>query len=125
MITTSYFGNLKAIPSGLEPISIARGAPRNYKGRRFYDLAPTWAMLKLPRSEYDRQYDAILDRLNAHEVVEQLGESAVLLCWEKPGFWCHRRRVAEWLELELEITVPELGFEHAEALSYGELPEAP
>lgn len=82
-------------------------------------------MLKLPRSEYDRQYEAILDGLNAREVLEQLGESAVLLCWEKPGFWCHRRRVAEWLEAELEITVPELGFERTESLPYAELPETP
>jgi hypothetical protein len=30
-----------------------------------------------------------------------------MLCWEAPGEFCHRRLVAEWLEGELGIQVPE------------------
>ena len=79
---TSYFGNLKNIPDELEPVGIARGTPRGFKGRSCKSLAPTWAMLKLPRDEYDRQFDAILEGLDAGEVFEELGENSALLCWE-------------------------------------------
>ena len=122
---TSYFGNVNNLPAELEPVAIARGTPRTYRGRRFKTLAPTWAMLKLPREEYDRQFDAILDSLEAQQVYEELGENAVLLCWEAPEFWCHRRRVAEWFEEQLGVSVPECGFARDDSLPYVELPEAP
>jgi hypothetical protein len=122
---TSCFGNVKNIPAELEPVAIARGTPRAYRGRRFKALAPTWAMLTLPREEYDRQFDAILDSLEAQQVYEELGENAVLLCWEAPGFWCHRRRVAEWFEERLGVSVPECGIAREDSLPYVEMPEAP
>lgn len=36
------------------------------------------------------------------------GPDVVLLCYEKPGQFCHRRLVAEWFEQELGLVVPEL-----------------
>jgi len=49
---------------------------------------------------------ADLQRISARYPNERL----VLLCWEdlsKPGEWCHRRMLADWLEGK-GITVPEL-----------------
>ncbi|MFQ5731914.1 MAG: hypothetical protein ACE5KM_08160 [Planctomycetaceae bacterium] len=122
---TSYFGNVKNLPGELAPVSIARGAPRGFQGKSFKALAPTWAMLKLPREEYDEQFDAILAELDAQEVYDELGDDAVLLCWEPPGIWCHRRRVAEWLETELGVSIPEYGFPRDAATPYREMPAAP
>jgi hypothetical protein len=45
--------------------------------------------------------------LNPVRVADEL-EGKVLLCWELPGQFCHRRLVAEWLEKNLLIEVPEL-----------------
>jgi uncharacterized protein (DUF488 family) len=49
----------------------------------------------------------VLDKLDPAKVVEELGFDAVLLCWEAPGRFCHRRLVAAWLEEALGIEVPE------------------
>jgi hypothetical protein len=115
---TSYFGNLKNIAAELEPVSIARGNPRFYKGRREVALAPTWPMLKMDKAGYDAAYNAILAGLDPKEIFNRLGDNAVLLCWEKPNERCHRRRVAEWLEAKLGIVVPEFGLDRASCVSY-------
>ena len=121
---TSYFANVKNLPDDLEPIGIARGTPRGYRGESFRALAPTRPMLKLPRADYDEQFEAILAKLDPEEVYRELGENAVLLCWEKPGDWCHRRRVAEWFEEALGVEIPEYGFDRGSVLPYAEMPPA-
>jgi hypothetical protein len=50
-----------------------------------------------------------LKGLDPRKVYEELGESAVLLCFCPSGEYCHRRIVAEWFEFHLGIIVPELG----------------
>ena len=52
-------------------------------------------------------YSEVLNVLDPHQVYGELGENAVLLCWEKQWF-CHRFLVAQWLEKELGIEVKEL-----------------
>ncbi len=93
----------------IKPVSIARYAPRWYSGRRYLALAPTRQMLKMGEDDYRVAYQEILERLDPRKVYEDLGPDAVLLCWEKPGEFCHRRLVAEWLEIHLGIKVPEVG----------------
>ena len=119
---TSYFGNVANIPADLRPVGIARGVPKFYKGESDKRLAPTWKMLKLHREGYDTLFQAILAMLDPREVYQSLGENAVLLCWEKPNIWCHRRLVAEWLENALGVTIPELGMERAQVLEYARMP---
>jgi hypothetical protein len=110
-IYSSYFGGLARIPRDLTPVSIARGAPKWFTGRVYLPLAPTWAMLKMTRPDYDRAYDALLAGLDPDQVAKDLGDGAVLLCWERPNIEaCHRRRVAEFLEDALRLVVPEWGF---------------
>jgi hypothetical protein len=58
-------------------------------------------------------FSAQLTALDARQVVEDLasmiiGPEIVLLCWEAPGEYCHRRLAGGWLENELGIVVPEL-----------------
>ncbi len=123
---TSYYGNLKAIKeAGLEPVSISIGKPRFWKGRWEKRLAPTWAMLKMSMEDYDRHYAEILAKLDPADLAQELGDNAVLLCWEAPGFRCHRRRVAEWFESHLGSIVPELGFDREATLRYDEMQRQP
>ncbi len=109
MITTSNFAISGADPRA---VSIARGNPRAYRGKRYIRLAPTWAMLKLDETTYRIQFAEILAQLDPQQVfndlVELAGPDAILLCWEKAGRFCHRRLVAGWLESNLGIQVPEL-----------------
>lgn len=120
---TSCYARLKQLPPELVPVSISRGRPRWFKGRVLELLAPTWAMLKMSCEEYDRHFDAILRDLDPNKIAEQLGENAVMLCWEAPNIKCHRRRVAEWLEESLGIEVTEVGFTRAEVLAYSVMPD--
>jgi hypothetical protein len=104
---TSYF--FRGGFGGARTVSIALWQPKGYTGEAYPALAPTRKMLKMGEDEYRAAYQAILNRLDPRKVYADLGENAVLLCWEPPGEFCHRRLVAEWLEVQLGIKVPELG----------------
>jgi len=107
-LQTSNFSRAGRDPS-IKCVSIALYAPRGYpKVRRYPALAPTRQMLKMGEAEYRAAYQEILDRLDPRKVYEDLGENSILICWEAPGKFCHRRLVAEWLEKHLGVTVPEL-----------------
>jgi uncharacterized protein (DUF488 family) len=41
-------------------------------------------------------------------VFNELGEDAILLCWESPEKFCHRHLVADWLSKKLDIKITEL-----------------
>lgn len=118
---TSNFARLKSFPENLVPISIARFPPRWYGSRRRYiALAPKKEMLKMPQAEYDQRFADILAKLDPRHVFDDLGDSAVLLCWEAPGDVCHRRWVAEWLEQALGIEIPEYGIPRDQTPCYAE-----
>jgi hypothetical protein len=105
-VTTSNFRNAGG---HAKAVAICRFPPRNWRGRRYYDLAPKASMLKgLEPEAFDELYQGILDRLDPRKVYEELGDDAVLLCYEPPGERCHRRMVAAWFGRELKIEVPEL-----------------
>ena len=95
--------------AGRDPkaVSISLYPPRGWSGRRYKALAPTKQMLKMGEAEYRAAYQTILDRLDPRKVYQELGEDAILLCFEKPGEFCHRRLVAEWLEKALGVEIPE------------------
>lgn len=105
MIQTSNFTNAGKLPNA---VAISQGVPTNWAGRRYRALAPPWCLVKeKSESTFRELYRThILDKLDARKVVQELDE-AILLCWEKPGRFCHRRMVAEWIELMTGITVPE------------------
>ncbi|MCR3882949.1 MAG: DUF488 domain-containing protein [Methanothrix sp.] len=103
--------------SGTHPraVAISRTRPRGWTGRAYEPLAPSWRLLLEAKSgaidedEYIQRYRAeVLSKLDPREVYADLGEDAVLLCWEMAGAFCHRRLVAEWFEEELGILVAEL-----------------
>lgn len=107
MIQTSYFGRAKGLENA---VAISQGVPKWFSGARYLALAPSWGLVKEKNETiYTRRYQAeVLAKLNPVHVADDL-EGKILLCWEKPGEFCHRRLAAEWLERNLLIEVPELG----------------
>jgi len=104
--------NFARCASKKNAVSIARGNPKWYKGISYPALFPTWEMIKLKSNIplYEKLYkEQILDKLNPKDVYEELGEDSILLCWESPGAFCHRRIVAKWLEESLGVIIPERG----------------
>lgn len=59
--------------------------------------------------------EEVLKKLSPVEIYNELiklmdkhsKKDLALLCYEKPGEICHRRFIAEWLEKENSVTVPE------------------
>jgi hypothetical protein len=108
-VKTSNFSRIcRQLDDFKNNVSIALRSPKWYQGRRYPALAPRPKMLKMSEAAYRVEYQKILDKLDPQKVFDDLGEDAILLCWEAPGQFCHRRLVAEWLEKHLGITVPEL-----------------
>ena len=110
MQTSNFAQTVK--PQEVDPhnlVAICLYPPAWFKGRTYPALAPTKAMLKLDDGQYRQAFQEILDRLDPQKVYEDLGPDAILLCWEAPGKFCHRRLVAEWLEKHLGVTIPEMG----------------
>lgn len=105
-VFTSYFGmKAKLEEAGILPVSIALWKPRWYEGLEYKKIAPKAFMLKgeYSQDEYIMFYQRfILDKLKVDEVLEDLerlgdGKDIALLCYEKPGDFCHRHLFAEWL----------------------------
>jgi len=71
-------------------------------------------MLTMDGASYRGACQKILAGLDPQKVFEDLGEDAILSCWEAPSKFCHRRLVAAWLEEKLGVQVPELpqGYHH-------------
>ena len=109
---TSYFGNMH---NEGNYISIARRNPDWFEGRTMIKLAPDWSLIKAGYSRKKFEYEyrkRILEKLDPAKVYEELGEDAILLCWEKPQDFCHREVVADWLEENIEgLEITETGFE--------------
>lgn len=89
-------------------VSIALKTPAWFQGRTYPALAPRLDMLPMEEEDYLPEYQKILYKLDPRQVYEDLGPDAILLCWERPGAFCHRRLVARWLEKNLGVEVPEL-----------------
>lgn len=114
---TGYFGKMKSYPkdNGYRYVSIAR-FNRFWHGDEFKKLAPPAEVIKIEDIDLYTKlyYEKVLNKLNAKQVLEELGDNAVLLCYEKWSdiekgtTFCHRRIVADWLEKELGIKVKEL-----------------
>ena len=120
MIYTGYYACLnKYIDAGLVPISIAGKAPEFYHGDEYKVLAPKydffirWKRGEIDNFKYVELYNKeVLSKLDAIDVCIDLynisnGNDIVLLCYEKPGDFCHRHIVADWIEEALGVPVEE------------------
>jgi hypothetical protein len=108
-IITSYFAHYK----GSHGVCIAIRAPTGFNGEYYPALAPRWDFVMKYKKDHDEaayrhEYQKqVLSLLDPKEVYADLDGKA-MLCWEGAGKFCHRRLVAEWLENNLGVKVPEL-----------------
>lgn len=105
----------------------------NYFGPAYKKLAPSWKLYEYWRDNLDNLNDKILieyyikeyfnhrlSSLNSLELLyefkERFGEEIILLCHELPSIsdemskehFCHRRVVADFIELTTGIIIPEI-----------------
>lgn len=102
---------------GADPLSIAISAtvPKWYNGQRLDVIAPTWQLVedvieeRLTIEEYDQAYIALLLKrgLTGQKVLDMLPNKCFLLCYESPSDKCHRRLLADWIEMETGFVIPE------------------
>ena len=108
MFYTSYFANLKKLPDNVVPISICGKAPDWYSGLQYKKLAPKYHFFMEWKRTHDNAYYVehfereVLAELDADTVFNELsamsdGKTFALICYERPGDFCHRHLVADWL----------------------------
>ena len=108
---TSYFAKFR----GDNGCNIAARPIVGWTGKNYPALYPKWYFFKQYKEDHDEDaytreyYKVILNNLNPQKVYDDL-KDYVLICYEKPGDFCHRRIVAQWIENELGIVVPEITF---------------
>jgi hypothetical protein len=108
MIFTSNFKIAGHLP---QAVAISAGVPRGWTGRRYTKLAPNRRLVKImDPTIFTRLYKAeVLDKLDPMQVIRDLGgDNFILLCWEAPGEFCHRRVVAAWLRKHTGVLIEEL-----------------
>lgn len=113
-IYTSYYNN-KSIPKNIKKIGIVRIPPKWIDIQNYNKLAPSYGLLKLEevtQGKWAELFLTELSKLDPQEVLKDLeklseGKDIVLLCYEKPGEFCHRHIVADWLGMELGIKINE------------------
>lgn len=110
---TSYYSkhgnNRNAVAISVKP-------PDWYTGVTYPILAPTWDLVRdvksgrITEEEYTTEYLKLIKKRGAtpYRTLADLGENAILLCYEKPTDFCHRHIVALWIETETGIKAPEL-----------------
>jgi len=94
-------------------VAICIYPPIDWTGLRFPALEPDRDIFfaikngQLTQKEYEKLYKQnTLSKLDPQNIYDMF-KNNVLLCWENPGEFCHRRIVAKWLEESLGISVPE------------------
>lgn len=97
-----------------DAVCVCSGRPHFYKGRMYTKLGPKQWFLDKYKKDGDADFYTIqfkkevLDLLDPREVFEELGENAILICWEGKDKFCHRHLVAEWLSSSLNIEIEEI-----------------
>lgn len=116
---TTYFANVRNLPKDVVPISIAGKAPDGWNALQYKKLAPKlWFFKEWKESHDDESYvrnykREVLDKLDADKVWRELkhmshGAPFALVCYEKPGDFCHRHLVSDWMNRH-EYTMEEFG----------------
>lgn len=120
---TVYTSNYARNGTHPNAIAISRKPPDWYTGTALPELAPTWEMImahkegNITEMDFISMYVDLLhrQRFDPNKFIEPLPDPTFLLCYEKPGDFCHRRVLAEWIELKTGIAIPEWKNEKEEA----------
>lgn len=108
-IYTTYFANVRNLPSDIIPISISGKAPSWWTGLEYKKLAPKYSFFSVWKETQDNEYytqrfyEEVLAKLSPTQVINDFitmlpqGTSVALVCYEAPSKFCHRHLVADWL----------------------------
>ena len=120
MICTSSHNDWQSDKYKTYSISGNRGKDANYQGECYKELAPKLSFWKVwhdnigkiseeknNRYYVEEFYNQVLSKLDPEKVYNDL-DGSVLLCYESNTQFCHRHIVAAWLEILLDIKVPEM-----------------
>lgn len=117
MIYTSYFAQMRNFPVNVTPVAICLGIPSWYKGLTYGKVALDRKILDAWKARQNKAlyetyfkkeilgrltvegFIADIEELVGKKVAESKTEHVALLCYEKPGDFCHRHLVAEWANL--------------------------
>lgn len=120
---TSRWANRDLAHLACVPVGISRGTPKwqlPYRYRMLRSLAPSLeAFVIEDEGEFSVVYRRQLEVLGPERIVSDItriseqhgGLPLCLLCFERldePGGWCHRRVLADWIEKNVGVEVPEL-----------------
>lgn len=90
--------------------------PKWYNGKMLLEVAPTKDLVtryknkEVDIAQYVREYIKILHErgLTPEKALDLIPDGAILLCYEAPGDFCHRRVLAEWIYLHTGFIIEEL-----------------
>ncbi len=117
-VYTSYFARAgKLIQANVTPIGIALYPPKFFYGSSISCLAPKRYMLndKLSEEEYTQLYIGdVLSKINIPILKDTMlrmsnEKDIALLCYEKPGEFCHRHIFSRWWLEETGELIEEWG----------------
>lgn len=121
MISTSSYKNWQSDKYKTYSISGDRGKKAGYHGSCLPILAPKFSFWKewqknkelgiISEEENNKYYvefyyKQVLSKLDPEKIYRKI-DNSILLCYEDNSEFCHRHIVAAWLELLLNIKVPE------------------
>ena len=119
-VYTGYYAKLKKYKeNNLYPIAISGKRPDFYTGAYWSDFAPRykdfieWKSGRDGDIQYTEKYRKWLNSLDKQEIRDVLEEleneykDIIFLCYEKPGDFCHRHTLADWLEENMGLVVEE------------------
>lgn len=119
-IYTSYYGNIRKLRSNsIIPVGISLGIPKWFTGHNLRYLAPTYKILQLAtQEEYIPAYIKLLESMDMERfrfdltVISEIEgvKDIALLCYEKPGDFCHRRIFADWMKEKTGYDIKEYGY---------------
>lgn len=119
MISTSSYNNWKSDRYITYSISGDCGKKAGYIGENFKQLAPKLSFWQVQhdnigvieeeennRYYIEQYYEQVLSKLDPEDIYRKL-DGSILLCYEDNTEFCHRHIVAGWLEILLNIEIPE------------------
>ena len=119
MIYTGYYGGLTRIVGDITKVQVSNSAPVPVD-IKFEKAIPDWAFIVKPykdglitKEEYEQRYTLQLDKfreniLGVIKYFSSTDKDYILLCYEKPGDFCHRHILADYINKALgEGTVKE------------------
>lgn len=112
MIYTGHYGGPQKVSGSIVKVQVSNSTPVPVD-IRFEKAIPDWAFIVKPykdgeidKEEYERRYREQLDKFGENiigvvEYFNSTGKDYILLCYEKPGDFCHRHILSAFINERL------------------------